>query len=195
MQVNCPNCGEPIAAENINIQKMAAVCSACSTVFPFEILESKIKRRKVKQPQQLALRDEVDKLEMAFRTNFRLDKNDSFTGSAIVSFVFTLLTITMTGGALAGDMPFIFPVIFGFVTLFAYYALATIVYNKTHIEMDDESIKVSRKPLFDIRVLHEVSLSGAVAIRCEETAISKKKLMIHPVIVFGQKWQMVVKKS
>ncbi|MBK6947969.1 MAG: hypothetical protein IPH16_07860 [Haliscomenobacter sp.] len=33
--LNCPNCGQLIEAEHINIENMAAVCSACNHVFNF----------------------------------------------------------------------------------------------------------------------------------------------------------------
>ena len=77
MQVICPNCGEKVTAENINIQKMTAVCAACDTVFPFDLPEVKIKRRKVKLPTKLTLRD-TETLQMEFWTNFRLDRNEPF---------------------------------------------------------------------------------------------------------------------
>ena len=66
MQVNCPNCGEKLPAENINIQKMTAVCPACDTVFSFDLPADKAKRRKVKQPAKLNLRDDNDRLQMEF---------------------------------------------------------------------------------------------------------------------------------
>jgi hypothetical protein len=159
---------------------MLAVCSACDTIFPFESPESKIKRRKVKQPQNLSLRDTDDKLEMAFRTNFRLDKNESFIGAAFSSTFFTFITFIITNEVLADGKSLLLPLGFALATLALYYWLGLIVYNRTHLEMDDETIRVFRKPLFDIKGVHELSLSGAVVIRCEETLISKKEAYDTP---------------
>lgn len=183
MQLICPNCGEPIPASNINIQKLAAVCPACNTVFSFDPApaEPKIKHQKVKQPPQLELRDEDDTLHMAFRTNFRLDRDEGFISSAAGSLFFTFMTFIMAGSYFAEGAPILLPISVALVTLCFYYALALIVYNRTHIGMNDERIQVTRQPIpnFMGRV-HEVSLAGVVAIRCEETAISKQKAYDTP---------------
>ena len=94
MQVNCPNCGEKVPAENINIQKMTAVCPACDTVFSFDLpeAETKAKRRKVKQPSKLMIQDN-DTLQMAFQTNFRLDRNEAFISSAMGSICLTVMEL------------------------------------------------------------------------------------------------------
>lgn len=176
MQLSCPNCGEGIPSENINIQEMAAVCPACDTVFPFELPESKTKRRKVKRPERLTLRETDDQLQMAFRTNFRLDRSEAFLSGIIMSLVFTFTTLMLTEEFLAGDVSALLPAGFGLVTLFSYYWLALIVYNKTHIEMDAEKIRVSRRPVPSLfSQTNEVHLSGVVAIRYEETPVSKRE--------------------
>lgn len=179
MHLNCPNCGAQITAENINVQQLVAVCAACDTVFPFKAPtdadDDKIKRRKVKQPRYMQVYED-DQLHLAFRTNFRLDKSEAFTTSAILSTVFTLMTILMTFLAFTEDAPFILPLIFGSVALGALYRLALVVYNRTHIDMDDDTITVSRKPLpaFIIQP-QEVSLAGVTAITYEETPASQKE--------------------
>lgn len=176
MQITCPNCGEQIAAENINIQKMVAVCAHCDTVFSFDTPHAKLKRRKVKQPKQLTL-TEGDTLQMAFRTNFRLDKSGDFLTSVFASGGFSFVGFMMLNEYMMGDESLLIPLAFFLLsTLLAYYWLVLTVYNKTHIEMDDEVITVSRQPLPNLlRQPIEVQLSGVVAIRCEETAISKKE--------------------
>ena len=122
------------------------------------------------------LADDADHLHMAFRTNFRLDKHDTFLTSAIMSVAFTFMTIMFVNiYATEPDLPFMLPLGFGTAALFAYYVLGLIAYNKTHIIMDDDSVRVSRKPLPNfLREDHQVSLHGAVAIRCEETEASIK---------------------
>ncbi len=176
MQISCPNCGEQIAAENINIQKMVAVCAHCDTVFSFDTPHAKLKRRKIKKPNKLML-NEGETLQMAFRTNFRLDKSGDFLTSVFASGGFSFVGFMMLNEFLMGDETLLIPLAFFLLsTLLAYYWLVLTVYNKTHIDMDDEAITVSRAPLPTIlRQPIEVQLSGVVAIRCEEMAISKKE--------------------
>jgi hypothetical protein len=176
MQLVCPNCGKNIPSEHINIQRMAAVCPNCNTVFGFAIPESKIKRRKVRQPKRLTLHESDDHLQMAFRTNFRLDKDETFLSvaglTALLSFVTVMLIVS---GELRDEILFT-PIAMGLGIAFLLYWLALIVYNKTSIEADDEEIVISRQPLPNfLNQARQVNLSGVVAIRYEETPISKKE--------------------
>src|SRR5215813_8819537 len=145
MQVICPNCGEKVTAENINIQKMTAVCAACDTVFPFDLPEVKIKGRKVKLPTKLTLRDS-DTLQMEFWTNFRLDRNEPFLASLFGVIGATVMTLLLIQVGQTKGVPFILPLVFALIALALFYWMALTVVNKTHIEMDEESIKVTRKP-------------------------------------------------
>jgi hypothetical protein len=178
MQVNCPNCGEKVTAENINIQKMTAVCAACDTVFLIDLSEAKdkAKRRKVKPPAKITLHD-AETFHMEFWTNFRLDRNQAFLGSLWGGIGATEFTLLLIGEGI----PIILPVVFVWVALASFYMLALTVVNKTHIEMDDGVIKVTRKPLPNpLDQGYEVSLAGVTAIKYEETAISKKEAYDTP---------------
>lgn len=177
MQLTCPNCGEPVPAAKINIQHLTAVCPSCSTVFQFNPPQAKIKRRKVKQPVRLQVREADDQLSLSFRTNFRLDKNEGFLSAGIVSLVFTFFTVITMGAYLAAsDSSFVIALGFGLVTLFLYYLVAVMVYNKTHIQIDSESIQVSRKPLPDFRSQPlDIGLSGVERIRYAETPASVRE--------------------
>ncbi len=178
MQVTCPNCGEKVTAENINIQKMMAVCPACDTVFPFDVPEvQKAKRRKVKPPAKLMLNDE-DTLHMAFYTNFRLDKDGNFISSLMLSGGMGLIAVLLIS---TGSAPLLVTLVFALITLVSIYRAALTVVNKTHIEMDEDSIKVTRKPLPNpLNQGYEVSLSNVTAIKYEETALSKKEAYDTP---------------
>ena len=176
MQLICPNCGEPISSEHINIQRMVAVCSHCHTVFQFDPSDSKIKRRKVKRPQHFTLDERDGRVDMAFRTNFRLDKNEAFLSSAGLSAFFTFLTAGLFVNYFANQESALMVAGFAVVTLLLYYRLALVAYNKTHIEISDESIEVSRKPLPNLlRQPNTISLSGIEKIRYEETPASKQE--------------------
>lgn len=181
MKLNCPECATPIPAENINIQKMAAVCPNCGAVFQFEPPQAKAKRRKVHQPQELELHDTDARLSMAFRTNWRLSQDASFISTLSMSASSTFVTL-LTAGSLSSEIlsgdPFIWvvPAILALITLGLYYLTALNVYNKTHIEMDDQNITVSRKPLSAFwEQASRVSLAGITSIRYEETPVSKKE--------------------
>jgi hypothetical protein len=177
MQVTCPNCSEKVSAENINIHKMTAVCAACDTVFPFELTESKAKRRKVKPPDKLILHDS-EPLHMEFWTNFRLDRNEAFLSSAIGGVSMTILAFLLFASAGA---PPILAVISLLVAFALFYWFALIVVNKTHIEMSEEAIRVTRKPFPNpLNQGYKVSLAGVRAIKYEETAISKKEAYDTP---------------
>lgn len=173
-QLTCPNCSEFIRAENINVNEMVAVCSNCHTVFPFKSPAEKDKRRKVKQPQNLTLRD-AETLEMSFRTNWRLGSNQEFSGMVVGAVMMAFVSSILFGEFIVGDAPLILSVGFAMVTLALLYMTGTIVYNRTHIEMNDDSISVSRKPLEFISNSNIISLNGVEAIKCEETAISRKQ--------------------
>ena len=180
MQLICPTCSEPIKAENVNVQDMVAVCSACDSVFKFSLTEPKTKRRKVSQPQQLMMRDE-DNLHMDFRTNFRLDKDEAFVMFSIMSIALSIITVLMFGKFFDGELTGLLPLITATVSGTLYYQMASIAYNKTHIEMDDESIEISRKPLPSLfNQTRDINLSGVVSIYSEETVISKKEAYDTP---------------
>jgi hypothetical protein len=174
MQLICPHCGKPVAAENINIQRMAAVCPSCHTVFQFDpsVSDSKTKRRKIKQPKQITSSESDNQLTIAFRTNFRLDQNEAFLATAGFSGLFTFMTILVASQSDAT----IVTLGFGLFTLMLYYLLALVAFNKTHIEISDEEISVSRKPLPNLLTQpNTISLSEIEIVRYEETAASKKE--------------------
>jgi len=181
MQLICPTCGEPIKAENVNVQDMVAVCSACDNVFKFTVAESKAKRRKASQPSQLTMRDDDVALHMAFRTNFRLDKDESFLMFLIMSSALTIISLLMFGKFLDGELTVFLPLITTIIAMILYYVSATIAYNKTHVDMDDESIRVSRQPLPSwFNQARDINLSGVVSIYSEETPQSKKEAFDTP---------------
>lgn len=177
MQITCPNCGQTITAEHINIQKMAAVCPACHHVFSFDLPTTKTKRRKVKQPEGLTLRDEDHLLSMSFRTNWRLERNQTFLGGMVSGGMMALVTGLMINEYFeTGDVPFILPIVIAIVALGMFYAAATVMYNKTYIAMTDDEIQVKRGPLpATDSTPQRIDLAGVVSIGYEETVASKQE--------------------
>lgn len=174
MQLHCPNCDHPVEAEQINIQRMVALCERCSSVFDINRQQTKTKRRKTKRPQQLQTLAE-DPLHLAFRTNFRLDKNENFTASAILSGVFSLMTLLMAGLYLENEVPVFLPLIFVIMACAALYSLATIAYNKTHIQLAAASVQVSRRPLPSLTRERQLEMDDVDAFNAEETAASQRE--------------------
>jgi hypothetical protein len=81
----------------------------------------------------------------------------------------------------SGDVPLILPLFFVLITATLFYWTALIVVNKTHIEMDEETIRVTRKPIPNLlNQGYEVPLAGVTAIKYEETAASKKEAYDTP---------------
>ncbi|HBJ87346.1 MAG TPA: hypothetical protein DDZ88_26515 [Verrucomicrobiales bacterium] len=155
---------------------MTAVCAVCDTVFPFEVAEAKAKRRKVKPPAKLTQRD-GETLQLEFWTNFRLDRSEAFLFSMIGGVMMLITSLLM--GARGGSG--IVPVVFLLIASALFYWAALMVFNKTHIEMDEDVIRVTRQPLpSPIRQGCDVSLAGVAAIKCEETAISSKEAYDTP---------------
>jgi len=172
MKLNCPNCGEPIPADQINIQQMAAVCPNCDTVFSFQPPSEKSKRRKIKQPAHLTLHD-GEPLEMAFRTNWRFETDQTTTTAGFLAVFFTIFSLVMFNLGLDGDLPLIIPMLFGVVGLSSMYRLATRLYNKTHIVMDEATINVNRQPLPALASQAQaINLADVTAIHCDETEAS-----------------------
>lgn len=179
MQVRCQNCGAKVPAENINVQKMTAVCTACDNVFSFELPEAKAKTkwRDVRQPEKLALRD-AETLRMEFATNFRLEKSAGFVLGTFGGLGSILLALLVGAEA---ETPSLMPLVFLLIAAALFYWSALTVMNKTFIEMDDDAIAIQRKPipsLFDKR--REVPLEGVTAIKYEETALSRKEAYDTP---------------
>ena len=184
MQLNCPNCENSVTSENINIQEMVAVCSNCDTIFSFENpnKQAKQKRRKVHQPPHIDVQDSDTGVSLSFRTNFRLDKDESFVSSAIAGIAMMFVASIMISEAVTdAGMPLQIPLMFALAAIAFFYWTATIVYNKTHIEMSDDSIRVSRQPIPSLASHRsQMSTYNIKSIYTEESDISKKEAYDTP---------------
>lgn len=178
MQLICPNCGEKIPSQQINVQQMVAVCPACDTVFRFTPPVPKAKRRKVKAPEKLTLAETGDQVHMAFRTNFRLDKDEGFISALIFSLVFSFITVLFAGIFLMEEMPVLLLMTFGaaLAAMIGYYRVALIAYNETHIDVSEDTITVSRQPVANVFVPpSSIHLAGITRFHYEETPTSQKE--------------------
>lgn len=174
MQPVCPQCQQPVEAAQVNIQQMLALCPACSSIFELRPGLRRRKARKVQRPAGLQLSD-GDPLTFKFRTNFRLEKNEHFVNSAVMSGVFSLLTILMIALNLDGEVPVFLPMLFASLAVGAMYWLASITWNTTEIAASGNSLMVSRRPLPVPASQRVLDLSSVDAIYAEETVASRQE--------------------
>ena len=174
MQPVCPQCQQPVEAEQVNIQQMVALCPVCSSIFELRPGLQRRKTRKVQQPTGLQLND-GDPLTFKFRTNFRLDKNEYFINSAILSVVFSLMTILMIALNLEGEVPVFLPMLFAIMALGALYWLGSIAWNHTEIAASENSLMVSRRPLPVTSSSRVMDLTDVETFYAEETVASQRE--------------------
>lgn len=174
LTLTCPQCGQPIEADQINVQEMVAVCSTCNIVFRFAVPEQAQKRRKVQQPERLAV-SEGDELRIAYRRILGREAKETLLGVGVASILFAIIFILVLGGILAGDVPLLVALIpLGFLSFFG-YALSLILLNESRIVVDEEQLSVSQKPLpAPFEEEPSLDLSRIVRIGCEETEASRK---------------------
>lgn len=176
MQLTCVSCGQPIPANKINIHKMLAVCPHCDAVFAFDSPASsaeqqKNKHRKIKQPPHIIQHEDNEKLALAFRTNFRLDRDGDLMGLLILAGIFGFFSVLTFLRA-----PLILSSGFMIVTLLMMYTLALRLYNRTQITVSDAHIHVSRQPLFNpFQHINQIDLHDVTSIHYEETATSQRE--------------------
>lgn len=172
MRLVCPECGEPIATENINVNDMIAACAACDSIFRFDIPTEKSKARKVKRPERLEVRDD-DVLEMRYARVFGKEEQGAVFGISFASLMFTLIFLVTLGGFLAGDVPIFVSLIMSLIMLGAYYTLSLLLVNHTNILADDHHFKVHRQPIlnpFEDDV--KIDIADIIRVYAEETTAS-----------------------
>lgn len=181
MQINCPSCHRSITAENANIQHMTAICPACHTAFSFGAPQEKPKRRRTRKPDKLMIKNELGNLQMAFHTNFRLDRCEAFINNLMGVGITSMILAIILHSFFTLQIPLLVPVLTTvIVSLFA-YRMALAICNQTHIEVDYQSLSVSRKPLFSfLSPSRNFDLDDVVAINCEETRVSVEREYTTP---------------
>ncbi len=174
MQPVCPQCQQPVEAKQVNIQQMLALCPACNSIFELRPDLRRRKTRKVQQPTGLQLQD-GDPLIFKFRTNFRLEKNEHFVNSAVMSAVLSLVTILMIGLTLSGEVTLFMPVFFATMAFATLYWLASIAWNHTEIAASENSLMVSRRPLPVTSSSRVLDLTDVETFYAEETTASQQE--------------------
>jgi hypothetical protein len=144
MRLTCPECGEAITAEHINIQQMAAVCSACHAVFTFDPASQPPRKRKVHQPQRVEYRETPDGVALSYR---RLHQEDTYGLTLGVGFFAFLLLPTILLLLITNAAPIWAVLLFALWEAFSLYVIATHWFNTTRIAIDDEKLAIDYGPL------------------------------------------------
>ena len=145
MQLHCKNCGAAIPAENVNIHDLIAVCPQCHHIFKFgdKFSPDKVKSRKVKQPDNMSIRENEYQLGIIYG---RVLSQDDAKGVLPLT-ILTLIMSFLFAMNVASRTPIVFAIILGLLTSIFAYILAEAIFNRTKITVDPQEITVRRAPL------------------------------------------------
>lgn len=150
MQLYCRQCGKEIQAENINIDKMIAKCSACNAVFSFaDMYEGTLGKPKASYedlpiPDGITVQQEMDYL--------LIEKKWSRT-TAIFLILFSIIWNGMIWGifipsSYGADFTFnLFLIPFVLIGIFVAYMGFGNLLNTTIIRVDNEALDIKHVPL------------------------------------------------
>jgi hypothetical protein len=151
--LTCSNCGAPIPAENINIQKTLAVCPECATVFDFSTAispvaapptPSKRKRRKIKQPEYITIQPAAQGLDLVYKWGIKAETSTALVLMGLWAAVAVIVGVlgTVVGrepGALLATL---------LIGGFPFYYFLCLFTNATRCLVNDEQVQVRTGPLW-----------------------------------------------
>jgi hypothetical protein len=149
MKLKCPACGSPIAADQINIQAMTAVCTHCDNVFPFRTPASEpaTGTLKHKAPAQVTVHeDDRRRYHLSFKWDWRTEHPAAWA----------VLVLAITVCLLVAAAVFSRRVSPQFVTLMLtvgwlpIYIALTVTLNRTHYQVVGDALRVWTEPLWFI---------------------------------------------
>jgi hypothetical protein len=178
-RLHCPTCGAVISGENINVQQLVAVCTACDTVFSFEeIVAAKDKRRKYKQPDNMTLDDTGPDLRLTYPQ--KIGREDR-QGLAVSVFIASLTGFIGTMMLTADDAPKVLAVLMLAFALVFFTTMLAVLFNRKQITVTPDEFHVKQRPV-PIPIPGEDWLFGekrliaqdVTRVYCEETEDSRK---------------------
>jgi hypothetical protein len=175
MELKCPNCGEFIPVENINIQEMVALCGKCQHVFAFtrSTIARKAKRRIPPQPKRVHVLVDDDGLELSFRFVFGSGAKFGLVMATFATVVSTLLLVN----AFLSHEPTSLLFFFALIALVFSYVATVGVTTTTTITADTQHLEVSSGPLpFPIKDDKTLSTADITRVSFEETYESNSPL-------------------
>lgn len=159
MRLICPECGEPIAAEDINIRALLAKCSACAEVFSFA---DRVRSETVSVdseapapprpidlalPKGMTLEQRGERLTISRRWFSCVALPMLGFAACWDTFLVVWYAIAFSQEGPAFTISTLFPIIHVGIGIFiTYYALAQVI-NRTVITVDDEVLKIVHTPL------------------------------------------------
>lgn len=168
MKLQCPHCGEPIAASNINIQEMVAVCDACNQVFEFsrDVVGRKRKAVLPLQPARLKLEEDDGELVLAYS---RVFGSGPLLGT-VMSFVGGIVFMVMALGMAREAAPSGIIALTLLLSTLMWYVFAFAMTTTTRIMAADHDVTITSGPLpFPIKDDKRVSLREIQRVFMEQT--------------------------
>lgn len=164
MTLTCPQCGAVITPDNINIERLVAMCAACGEVFSFE---DQVEARKAKHDQldsdtgEVIKRKRTPEREIPLPAGMQMSDNTydlvitrSWRTLAVYPLLFFTMfwdgfmllwyTIALTSGA--GQMA-LFGLLHLGVGVYLTYTVLTGLFNITTIEVDANEVSVTHGPV------------------------------------------------
>lgn len=146
IQLTCPNCRKRIRAEDINIEKLVAVCAHCDHVFSFG---EELSRAAYRKPEVL-LPPGIEAYSMLSELNIEIDWRQSKSGFltffTIVWNAFLLPFVVVAIASQTYEMLLFLSLHLSVGIGLLYYTL-TVFLNKTFIIVDAYNLHVEHKPL------------------------------------------------
>ena len=157
MQLKCKQCGRDIPAEDVNIERLIAKCSACHAVFGFADDVSKTdavgappdRRRRRRSKVPLPPRFSVEDTGLALRITHTWWR-PLFIFLAFFSIAWCGFLVLWYGVAIGTDAPIfalLFPMIHVAVGIGLLYYTAAGFVNRTYIDVDGREVKITHAPL------------------------------------------------
>ncbi len=147
MKLNCPHCGAPVAAADINVQALIAVCATCDEVFSFGTppVARKRKLRKLNPPEGVQAHVQADRLTLTYDNRIGQGQFLALLQALVVVFVW-IGNVAMWA---LSNLPLGVILGIGSLTVLAsyIYIIAASINAVTEIEADSMSISVKQGPL------------------------------------------------
>ncbi len=143
-KISCPNCGQSIPADDINIQDKIAKCRGCHAVFPFQHkLDTLLTTRK---PEQTVVRPEGVDL-YAYQNELELSLRQNASIVDIFPWVFwPLLPIFFTIAFFNEGFPLVVMLASWMIGIFPIMNLLTFSKHRVYITMDDVYLNIQWRP-------------------------------------------------
>jgi hypothetical protein len=192
MQVKCDSCGAPVAARDVNLERMLAKCERCNAVFDIGAQvphgEGPLRQRRlVAMPRNIRLvADDVEMSGESYRTNAATHphvvlERRWFTPALIFMVFFCLFwdgfLVVWYGAVLSGKghpsaVMALFPLIHVSVGIFITYTTLCGFVNRTRIAVENGVLSVRHGPL-PWRGNRDIPLSNLAQLFCREQVGSK----------------------